>query len=89
MGAWDPDKAAENLRRHAISFDEASAVLGDPHVLVRRVDRDTEQRNLAIGFDRLGRLLAVIYTWRNDGQRLISARRASRRERRTYEAERK
>lgn len=60
MGEWDPDKAGENLRKHAISFDDASAALDDPHVLERRVDRDTEERNLAIGLDRLGRLLAVV-----------------------------
>jgi uncharacterized protein len=89
MGEWDPDKAGANLRKHGISFDDGSAALDDPHVLERRVDRGTEERSLAIGFDRLGRLLAVVYTWRDGGQRIISARRASRRERRTYEAERK
>lgn len=47
MGEWDPDKAGENLRKHAISFDDASAALDDPHVLERRVDRDSEERNSA------------------------------------------
>ena len=89
MIEWDPDKANENLRKHGILFDDALAALNDPHAAEMAADRDVEPRNLKIGFDRLGRLLAVVYTWRADGRRIISARRATRRERRTYEAGRR
>jgi uncharacterized DUF497 family protein len=89
MVEWDPEKADENQRKHGIDFADAATVLLDEHSIHVRADRSTEQRHAVLGFDRLGRLLAVIYTWRESGQRIISARRASRRERRAYEAARK
>jgi len=85
--AWDPKKAAENLRKHRISFEEASTVFGDP-LAITFPDPDHsvgERRFLTFGFSHEGRLLVVSHTDRRSTVRLISARRAARGERRIYE----
>jgi uncharacterized DUF497 family protein len=83
---WDPAKNAANVRKHGISFEEASAVFDDP-VRTGWVCSDpdeAEERFMAIG--RVGwRILSVVYTERGNLLRLISARKASRRERREYD----
>jgi uncharacterized DUF497 family protein len=82
---WDPVKAASNLTKHGIDFDEAIAVFDDPRTF-SVVDRRSygETRYIAIGTVR-GRTLAVVFTMRgNQICRIISARRASRRERAAY-----
>ena len=89
MSQWDPDKAAENLRKHGVDFSDAVTVLVDDFALMIEIREFAEDRFAAIGLDRLGRLLAVVYTWRGADLRLISARRATRGERRNYEAARK
>jgi uncharacterized DUF497 family protein len=89
MVDWDPEKADANQRKHGIDFADAATVLIDEHAIRVRADRGGEQRFEAVGFDRLGRLLVVIYTWRDSGLRIISARRTTRGERRAYEATRK
>ncbi len=73
---WDPAKAEANLRRHRIRFSDAEGVLFDPSALTF----------VSIGLDPLGRVLVLVYTFRGEDIRLISARRATRRERRVYEA---
>jgi uncharacterized DUF497 family protein len=79
---WNEEKAASNRRKHGIDFDEAIAIFYGTSLL-RRSDRDTEERWLAIG-ETEGRVVTVVFTWRGDALRIISARRARRNERRTY-----
>ncbi len=84
---WDPAKAEANLRRHRIRFSDAEGALFDPNALTEADEIvDGEQRFVSIGLDPLGRVLVVVYTFRGDDIRLISARRATQRERRAYEA---
>lgn len=84
---WDPAKAAENLRRHKVSFDEAATVFGDP-IALTFADPDhsgSEERVLTFGLSRENRLLIVSHTARYSRIRIISAKRMSRRERKIYE----
>jgi uncharacterized protein len=85
---WDPGKAAENLRKHGVDFADAVTVLNDESALTINDDEEGEDRFVTLGTDALGRLLVVVYTWRGDEVRVISARRATRAERREYEAKR-
>jgi uncharacterized DUF497 family protein len=84
---WDVRKAAWNHHKHGIDFADAVTVLYDPLALTVPDDHAVEQRSVTIGMDSLGRLLVVVYTWRADRVRLISARRATAGERRHYEEE--
>jgi len=84
---WDPAKAAENLRKHGISFEEASSVFFDDLAATGR-DPDhslSEHRFVTFGLSSAGRLLVVSHADRRDGIRLISARPATRAERKLYE----
>ncbi|MHB8837752.1 MAG: BrnT family toxin [Gemmatimonadaceae bacterium] len=86
--SWDPRKAARNVRKHGISFDEASTAFADPlSITIPDPDHSTsEGRFLLVGLSLRHRLLVVIHAERNESDiRLISARLASRRERRIYE----
>ena len=85
MVQWDSSKAASNLEKHGIDFADAATVLEDEFALTREDDEHAEERFVTIGSDALGRLLIVVYTWRDDELRLISARPANRYERRQYE----
>ena len=91
MGAmemeWDPDKAIRNLAKHGVSFQEAATVFGDPLALTY-YDPDhseEEDRFITFGHSSDGRLLVVSHTDRGDKTRIISARRATRKERKAYE----
>ncbi len=80
---WDPAKAAENLRRHRVDFAEAGEVLRDPFALTREDLRHAEQRFVTLGATQTGTLLVVVYAYAgDDALRLMSAREASRAERR-------
>ena len=83
---WDPAKARANLHKHGVRFSDAEPVLFDTCALSME-DKDArgEQRFVAIGHDALDRVLVVAYVYRGDDIRLISARRATRKEIRTYE----
>jgi hypothetical protein len=82
---WDAGKAASNLRRHDVDFADAAAVFHDP-LAITIPDPDFEDdRFITIGSDVVGRLLIVVYTWRDDALRIISARHPTPRERRAYE----
>ena len=84
---WDLGKARSNLRKHGVSFDKAASVFFDP-LAVSGNDPDhsiDESRYVTFGLSSRGRLLAVIHTVRADSIRIISARRATRNERRLYE----
>ena len=83
---WDRAKAVANLRKHRVSFQEASTVLHDPlSTTFPDPASEGEQRFVTIGISALGRLLVVAHTERGETIRLISARRATRRERGFYE----
>jgi uncharacterized DUF497 family protein len=83
---WDPGKARLNARKHGISFADAVASLEDEGALTMRDPfSDEEERRVSMGQDALGRVLVVVYTWRGESVRLISARKASPREHRRYE----
>ena len=88
MVEGDPDKAAENLEKHGIDLADATTVLNDEMALTIRDAHPTEERHVTLGMDALGRILVVVYTWREDDVRIISARRANRTERRQYEGKR-
>ena len=82
---WDPVKAVENLRWHRVRFEEAGEVLRDPFALTREDPRHDEQRFVTLGATRIGQLLVVVYAYEGDEAiQLISAREASRAERRHY-----
>lgn len=83
---WDSEKAEQNLKKHKISFDEAKTVFDDPLFLIFG-DPDhsiKEKRFIVMGESINGRLLIVSYTERS-ATRLISARKATRKERKKYE----
>jgi uncharacterized DUF497 family protein len=84
---WDENKAAKNLSKHGVSFQEAKTVFNDP-LYIDFYDPDhsiDEQRYLIVGESNKGRLLIVSYTERKDSIRLISARLVTRTEREAYE----
>jgi uncharacterized DUF497 family protein len=81
----DSGKAATNLKKHGVSFQEAATVLLDPLARVREdPDALDEQRLVALGTSNRGRVLVVVYTLRNEIPRLISARKATKREESQY-----
>lgn len=82
---WDARKAASNLRKHGVDFADAATVLHDELAITIPDPDFEEQRFITVGTGAAGRRLVVVYTWRDDRIRIISARRATRRERRTYE----
>jgi len=83
---WDPEKAKTNFRKHRIRFSDADFVFYDPMALVIEEQLvDGEQRFVSVGTDSIGRILVVVYSYRNDSIRIISARKATPRERKVYE----
>lgn len=84
---WDPKKARSNLRKHKVSFEEAATTLSDP-MAVTGGDPDHsvgEFRYITFGMSERGRLLVVAHTEQGETIRTISARLASKGERRIYE----
>ena len=84
---WDQKKASDNLAKHDISFDEASTVFSDPLSLTiyDPAHSQEEDRFIIIGSSHRQNLLVVVHTERGDNIRIISARHASRSERKDYE----
>lgn len=84
---WDEAKAAANLTKHGVSFDEAQTVFGDPDTLTRFDDQHSaiEERFIDVGMSSSGRILVVVYTENSARIRIISCRRATAKERRQYE----
>lgn len=84
---WDDQKAASNLQKHGVSFDEAVSVFGDAMALTfADTDHsDIEDRSRTYGISNNARLLVVIHTERRGGIRIISARKATRYEKSIYE----
>jgi uncharacterized DUF497 family protein len=84
---WDSRKARSNLAKHGVGFQEASTIFGDPLSLTIPDPEHSlsEKRYITVGRAFSGKLLVVVHTERGDNIRIISARRASRRERKFYE----
>ena len=83
---WDDEKASSNLAKHGIDFADAVTVLYDDLAITVADDTaDDEARFVTLGSDALGRVLVVVYAWRQESIRVISARKATRPERRQYE----
>jgi uncharacterized protein len=82
---WDPQKALSNLRKHGVDFADAVSALEDGLAVTIPDDFPDEQRFVTMGMDALDSVLIVVYAWHGDHIRLISARKATRRERRAYE----
>jgi hypothetical protein len=87
MFEWDKSKAKKNQSKHGISFADTFAVFEDPNAVTLEDFRGSEQRYVTIGMDAFGRILVVVYTWREDNIRIISARKAVRYEVKQYEGE--
>ena len=82
---WDKNKAASNLQKHGIEFADAVSVFSDELAITIPENRFDEERFVTIGTDGFGRILVIVFTWRSEDIRLISARLAERRERKQYE----
>lgn len=85
---WDNRKEKQNLKKHNVSFQEASTIFGDPLSLT--IDdplhsSHDEQRYVTIGSSFRGKIVVVVHCDRGDKIRIISARTATRNERKTYE----
>jgi uncharacterized DUF497 family protein len=82
---FDPAKAARNLKKHGVRFEEAASCLLDPLARVREdPDSEDEQRFVLLGMSGAGRLLVVVYALRGENIRLISARKPTKREEKSH-----
>ncbi len=87
MFEWDESKAKVNKSKHGVSFADTFGVFEDPNALTLEDFQRGEQRYITIGMDAFGRILVVVYSWRGENIRIISARKAVRHEVRQYESE--
>jgi uncharacterized DUF497 family protein len=84
--AWDMDKARVNVRKHGLHFREVEPVFFDPNAIVTEdIGSIDEQRHVVIGMGALSRLVTVVYCYRRGNIRVISARKSTAGERKTYE----
>ncbi len=84
---WDLEKERKNIRKHEVSFDEASSIFDDP-MFITVIDEEhstDEERYITIGLSNKNRLLLVAHTERDDRIRVISARKATKNEEKFYE----
>lgn len=82
---WDENKAQTNFEKHGVTFEEAAEVFFDPFYQIGNTTTNNEQRDLIIGYSLAQRLLLVVYVERGRRSRIISARPATRTERKLYE----
>ena len=82
---WDPNKEKSNYKKHRVKFADAVGVFEDENAITIEDDREKEDRFITIGMDFLSRILVVVYTFRDIVIRIISARKATAREKRMYE----
>lgn len=82
---WDDDKARGNLAKHGTTFEEAAEAFFDPFYQGGEASVEGESRDFILGYTLAQRLLVVIYTERPGTTRIISARAATRHERKLYE----
>jgi uncharacterized DUF497 family protein len=85
---WDPKKAERNLRKHGVEFVDAVIVLDDERAITLSDEHPSEERYLTFGMDAQGRVLAISYALKGGTIRIISARKATSRERAQYEDKR-
>ena len=81
---WDKEKAERNFRKHGIYFADAVSIFSDELAVTIEDDHSEERRWVTLGRDLFGRTLVVVYSWRGDEIRIISARKADPKERRQY-----
>ena len=81
----DPDKAKSNYKKHGVRFADAVGVFEDENAITIQDEHEREDRYITIGIDFLSRILVVVYTFRDIVIRIISARKATARERKMYE----
>ncbi len=82
---WDKNKAAKNLAKHGIDFADAVTIFEDYNAITIDDPYYREERYITIGMDAYGSILVVAYTWRGANIRIISARKATKKERKYYE----
>ncbi len=82
---WDRKKVESNLKKHGIDFADAVSILDDLNAITLEDAMQEEQRFTSIGLDCFARILVVVYTWRGDTIRIISARKATKRKQKCYE----
>ena len=84
---WDDEKAQSNLKKHGVSFEEGATIFNDPRIAtISDPDHsEGEERYVSIGMSVIMRLLSVIHTFRKERIRLISARKATKAEKKNYE----
>ncbi len=85
---WDEKKAYQNIKKHGISFEEAVTVFGDPFsiTIYDPLHSEGEDRFVILGMSNKNRILVVVHTDRDDRIRIISARKATKKERKQYES---
>ena len=81
---WDRDKAASNFKKHHIDFADSVTVFDDLNTITIDDPDHDELRFITVGMDAYGRLLVVVYTWRGENIRIISARKATKQEQKYY-----
>jgi len=81
---WDPAKADANFRKHKVHFADAVAIFSDDSAVTIEDEQEEEKRFVTLGMDAFARILVVVYTWRGEDIRLISARKATPSERGQY-----
>ena len=82
---WDTKKAQSNLEKHGVTFTEAAEAFFDPFYVEGDASSNNEWRSFIIGYSNSQRLLLVVYVERGARNRIISARKATRTERESYE----
>jgi uncharacterized DUF497 family protein len=85
---WDPVKEKNNLKKHGIRFTQAVTALEDDFAITLEDDYFGERRFITLGQDETGRLIVLVYAYRGERIRIISARKATAAERQVYESER-
>ena len=83
---WDSEKDKSNIKKHRVRFADAASVFQDDFAITIDDDNQEEQRFVTLGMDAFGRVLVVIFTWRDDTIRIISAKKATPTQRKQYEA---
>lgn len=82
---WNFNKERKNRRKHDVAFADAVSILEDDAAITIDDEHPEEDRYVTIGMNALGQILVVVYTYRGDSIRIISARKATSRERKEYE----
>jgi len=86
---WDPGKEKANYAKHGVHFADAVGVFEDERALTEPDTSTLEERFKTLGLDFLGRVVIVVYSWRGENIRLITARKARPEQRATYERKRR